>query len=1157
MGAKFDIFRTWLKKSWRLLKWTLLILLVLVVAIDLWLSFLKYPKWLRDAIGRKLAPPGGEVQIGRMRGGLFTDIRCSNIRVVYPTEVGNLHVNIDELNLDLAWLPTLTGYPEFDSFSVRNVTAELRLPDGESLQAAPVAANPLRVHGANIAAHVSESEALEGTYTFTFHDVTVHGRLVFQHGDDLLPMLIELPVPTEPPPIDPALCAKFRKTQQELANFSLGANDTFIHADLNGDILNAERIRASGDFGMSLGILSHVIIPKARGRFECTLQHLKLQDLQLFLSFTELIRGDAVIDIDRKVCSAQIEGSISPYTVLGLADQPTSALPPWIAINNPVRFHAVLPETPLDMTQALPTLDFSCDNIHLGPVPIRHTSGKLHYDAARKELRLRDLLLAFDYLERRTITGSAALDLGKNLLSADLDGTLDLPNLLDQFGVSASTVLLLNDFNRLAFHLSLAPSPLDYRLWKLGGRFQLPPWRLHATRFGATTADFSIDHCRLHLTSLATSLDATAPNRLEATADTDLNTLLSPQETSTIQFTTRITSGAPAPVQALDATGKLLLNLKNDTIALPALSGTCHPEALNALLQKPLGLDDDSPLAWIRCRTATPGRFTLEAPPVSFDNLGAFILDGHAILPDGDFLAVPFDQLEATLRIDQNSLDFQRLSGNSPKVRFQMGLRVEFTPLLVKISQLDYLGDPAIIEPFLFSDAAKEIYRELWTKVAWAPEKPPHFLFPELLFQSAPDLGGWKFLLKGTGEAQDVTYAGMTFSKAHCRLNLDLPDKGLQLTDLALATKGQPPLVGDVTLQFGDILSGTFHAAFPEGQLDLLGLLRSAVPDLVPLLDGLVLAPDTHFQCQGSFSTGTTPRIRLSATVETPRLQHYGIECTNLKGNWNATEHSIHWNIPNAAFYGGTITSTGTHDFQTNHTRTLAIAKNVPLAEIARAANLYLDGEKTAPEGSTPLPAGQLDCDLRLDLYQNWADTPIYLEGHGQINIHDADLWRVPHLTTLGQMLSIGNFSFFSKDKISNLGRISRLHAELEFLGDRILFPRIATNGTIIALYGQGEYNLSKNLLQFLVSGEFLQSASIISWLFKPISWAFEAEITGSPTQYQWTLHTFLNKLFGTGGNVLKDTDPAPPPKTPAAPAAAPPPKAPQKRRSANRNRNR
>ena len=65
------------------------------------------------------------------------------------------------------------------------------------------------------------------------------------------------------------------------------------------------------------------------------------------------------------------------------------------------------------------------------------------------------------------------------------------------------------------------------------------------------------------------------------------------------------------------------------------------------------------------------------------------------------------------------------------------------------------------------------------------------------------------------------------------------------------------------------------------------------------------------------------------------------------------------------------------------------------------------------------------------------------------------------------------------------------------------------------------------------VSGETLDRAGLVGWIFKPLSWAFfNAELTGTSKDNKWRLSTVLSKVLpgSSGGNSGDALEPLPEP---------------------------
>jgi hypothetical protein len=49
------------------------------------------------------------------------------------------------------------------------------------------------------------------------------------------------------------------------------------------------------------------------------------------------------------------------------------------------------------------------------------------------------------------------------------------------------------------------------------------------------------------------------------------------------------------------------------------------------------------------------------------------------------------------------------------------------------------------------------------------------------------------------------------------------------------------------------------------------------------------------------------------------------------------------------------------------------------------------------------------------------------------------------------------------------------------------------------------------------VAGEVLRNIGILSFALKPLSWAFQAELSGTREKSEWKVHTALRKIFFSG----------------------------------------
>ena len=142
----------------------------------------------------------------------------------------------------------------------------------------------------------------------------------------------------------------------------------------------------------------------------------------------------------------------------------------------------------------------------------------------------------------------------------------------------------------------------------------------------------------------------------------------------------------------------------------------------------------------------------------------------------------------------------------------------------------------------------------------------------------------------------------------------------------------------------------------------------------------------------------------------------------------------------------------------------------------------------------------------------------LQLTGNGKLNIADGNLWTVPILAQLGKLLDITFLSRLSGGRLSGLGRISALDADLEFKGDRVAVPRFSTDGTILSLQGQGDYWWPTGKVDFSVKGETLSGVNVLWVALKPLSWVFDARLTGTLDKHDWRMASGLRRVL-TGEN--------------------------------------
>lgn len=1090
-----------------------------LIAVELWCTVVGLPAAFCRALEEAVAPENGSCQIGWAKGGLFTRIELGEITFTTPTDAGTLEAAADALSLNIYWWKLLTGRVEPKSATLRNATAQLFLPvvPGEPAQT-PLP--PLAVNDLSCTMQVSSNDLMQGQFQLTFQGISIKGKTTLLNGSELIPLLFSQPRATALDPDAPAaadfssgLVDFLRGIQYESSQQSLLASKIFLNATITGDLRKLDHVKAHGDFGMATGVMHNVVVPSTHGQFNYHNRTLELSNLQLLLSNEEVIQGKISADFTQNTVAGEFNGTLFPATALRLADCDPAVIPDCISFQSPVEFELTLPETPLNLEAACPTLIFTCPNPAVLGLTLKRVSGELEYHAHSAQLRLQNAAVEIDSKYRHYLRAEAEFDLGRQLLSAELGGILNLPLYAQKLGLLHRVPPGLHNFDNTRIHFKLEPSPLDVEQFNLHGQAAEDKWRYQQIAFRQTTAEFSLNAGKAAIDRFTAELDTKEYNLFEFAAQCDFTELLQ-EDDLTCAFNAALTVlDETAAGNGFNLAGEAKFNPLEQTLALPQLRVTARPELLNGLLQEPLELGDFSPLAFARTTGEAPVEFSGNMPVWNYNDGALPQLTGSLQLPQCTFLSVPFDYINCAVEVNTKGAVFSGLSAQCANggPNFTTTISVQYLPLKVAFDDLRYHGAPEVIEPFLIDNDARKIYRTIWENIVWGEACPAEIEIPRMCYEQFPRHDDWRFTLDGTFDTENAAYRAFDIQKLHAGIKIDLPEDGLTITELVLQQYDESPLTAEAVFHFGEDVVGDFTANFNSGKLDFLALLRNAWPETANFLQPFSLDHKTHFTCRGRFSAGRHNTYQIEGTMDAPWLRYRRVALTNLQGEWNASNQRLSWNVPFAQTDGGTLASAGVYDAENETTSCFVKVRDVALKDITSLPNA-LKAEET-PADPTPA-AGVLDGDARFTILKNWGGEPLQIEGSGTIYLREADLWRVPLMTALAKMSSAGSFSLFSKDKIESLGKITQLRAKLEGRGKRIDVSDIATDGTIMSLHGYGNIAIDTGEVDFIVRGAPFRKSAVFSWLFKPITWAFEAELTGTLEEHEWTLNsTFLKWL--------------------------------------------
>ncbi len=1140
-------WRRWITRGVLLLLGLWFALFLLFVALP---GLFGYPRAFREMLAESFAPEGGACRIQAIQGNLVTGLELNDVEVEMPLPQGRFHLALPVAHLSFRPLPLLTGrlIPRKITFAEGSATLSLAEPgqtEETSLTFAPLSGNFFLTLPQTLLAQVEAN--LPGLkLSLDIHLTDLDAQAPPQEEYTLLPLPLAPPKETpglprpeeeskpaqEEASASPQALALPSRLLRQLPALCQHAGDTSLSLRLSGSLQDPDSLALTGKAIMSNGEILGRSIYRAQGSFQLRRHHFSLEDLHITYNAREFLRCQGKADFQQKTLQGTVQAACMPRTILWLAGLSPSLLPPWILFSNPVDFQGTLPPTPWDLSHPQPTLSFSTQDLRLRDLLLPQVSGTLAYQEGT--LLLQNLHLAFspetwEEKDPPSLQGQVAFALEPQTLQGSLEGTVNVRDLLHKLELLESRDSPLEAFSHARLALQIAPSPWkDWKLWET---------TLSLRQSRSTLGKFSLTQLELkgHTQDGRLTLDATS--RLADHDATRLSVHLetahpqSPDSPLTLRLLPQILQGEE---EVLSASVTLLWTPKDSSLQIPQGELLLRPELLFPLLQSPLSLPDDFFLGWFHCQEPPrPARFTFAMPrrPMlnprdswDWEKL-PWQLEGSLEMPRMKMKEILFENLSANFHLNETQLVFSHVEGILPDRQGTLtaNLKILFHPFQLFFDNLRLSGPPLSFRNLLHDPDAIHVYDTIWNSFQWTPPPTPqeeHCLlqFPLLEYREYEG-DKWKLTLQGTVDVRHFQYLGLPLDSFHAKVALELPEHGLTITDIQLRQTSQQEegLTGTLSMDFQRGIQGVFHGRKTSGTFPTLQFLACLLYRDPNALDNFTLPPEANFTCKGRFFQGIPDSLALEGTLETPTLRYQNIHLQNLQGTWKYDNQRIFWDVPNAEFFQGTLVTTGFYDLALQKSEFHATAREIPLAQLLKLSHHTLQEPKNSqpPKYAPDKLPGKLDAEGHFVLLKNWGGVPLHLEGNGNLHLHEMDLWRIPTLTTLGNIISRGTFQFFSKDKIASLGKISTLDADFFCRGSAIAFQDIRTDGSFIALRGEGIYRLNDNQMNFQVSGQLLKSVSLLSWILRPISWAFDAELTGSPQKHQWKLRSTLRNLFG------------------------------------------
>ena len=1086
------VFCCILKGVWRVLRFIFLLifgrlgltLLLLLLLADFWLEFHGIPGRMLSRIQK---PDSGMLVTCRwIHVGVFKGVTLHNVAFDVNTKAGPLVVHARKIGGQLDWL-TIFGEQDWipDSVSVSGVTMKLMGNNGKPVMDCRVDDGMLRFEGNDLLRLVIDGESqsvkfnVEGTFT------------------SMREFLSELDKSGGPVMPDPDLSALFEKIGQELREFGRLSDDSFVKISLDTDCKDWLSGRMKCRFSLSDLLFNGVVVSKIRGRFEGGMDEIAFDGLDVILSRSEMINGKGMLYPKSRELEATLKGSLAPATLCQLAKIDTKD---WLThrIRIPsLSFEGRLPRCPLELEKMEPSLTCSLSSsfeafgvdVEKGGFKLSYKDGKLSVD---------DISFVVSKDGRENLNGKMSLDLNTMQLAGELDGQVIWMERMKNYGIHLPEKILAGNGDPSAFHIKLDPSPLNLRGLSLSGRIEDGGLSFLTRSCREMDIDFALKDGKISIEPLSINLlrvDHAIDVKISCDIDGGLNSG---------QFKTNFDINALARPDAkselksgLACKGWVSYRPKDSVISVEC-DGDCHPDWIYQSYCRRLDLNCSYVFVLLGT-TDKPVKYELKLPEVSLDNGDDWEMTAKVTGHDMHFSTFKVKDIACEVAVNSHEVNIKDIRARTLEdENLRLDIRVQYSPVEFSIKDLELEGNPALAEAFILNSGAQEVYRRIWSEVKWSDKKKPMVRMPTLIYK---DGSPWNLTLTAHVNAQDVNYHGYRAEEMNLIVALDLPST-VSVKPITLKTQ-KGDVYGEISLTFGGVPQCTFKIDGEEGYLNPKTLLTTVNPDFAKTLADISFSDESRLSLTGEMFLSGDSRLSVSGTLACPDMKWRDYELTNMESTWSYSSNGISWNITDATYLEGKLRSSGVYEPDNNRGEFLVFIDGMPFSRVGELAKSAKSDE---PRGK-PMP-GIVNGECHGRFLVGWAGRPLHLEGDGHVSIRQADLWNVPLLAQLSELLPGGNGSG------STLGSITQLDADVEFLGNRLSVPNLYTNGTIMSLRAKGEYGFENESLQFLVSGVPLQDVGIVSLLLRPLSWAFQAELEGTLSAHRWRMKSGLMQLI-------------------------------------------
>ena len=1067
----------------------------LALVADLYFELIGLPAPLGTRLVERLAARGITVRTNVLKLGVANGIVAEQITVAGSDDPERVLLRAGEIRVRLNWRALTRGHLRPGVVRVRE--AELLLPGPATDSGGPPPSLTVSNIELNGRSYEQGFYLREAVGRFGGAQLEVLGRIAdlsFQEPSrqDLTERIAEWLAPH---------WDGLQRLSDLLEDTGVSPETAAVRMSFDASGKDPSQFRARGRFRFSDVVIRKVALRLAKGRFQCGQGRIDIKEFHVSVGRDEFAAADVSFWPATRLLSGEAVGRVFPATLFRLVGKPLPEPLRAVDFTTPVTFDMTLFPSPPDPWQWHAAAALAVDRFDVRQLHDLRFQANVEWADATCRVRDCDLRLS-GAAESEAVHGSLVLQPRPRRIAAQLEARGFFLRRLAAAGLALPrdlhSHLELDAPGYIRFNL--AESPYDYRQWRGTGVLEAEDLRCRGFALHQARCTLDLEPGLLTADPVHVELAAAAAGGCDGRIAVQFDGVPDGKPVL-IKYDLAIAYGdtaGPGPAPP-GLAGTLTVDPDQRRLS-GAVRGHVYPGRLYRMLCETTALESTPIALRLVCRTA-PLEVALDLPECGWDGQD-WALEGTLAGEQISYGGITATRVRTVVRIDRDAIRFSdgvaALADGTrlEKVRADVHLRQPRVSLSGEVT-----GNPDFAAAFIENPSSRELYHSIWRGVEWDPAQPPRIRLELLDTCDGPQEGDWWLQLRGHLAAAGVTYRGLATDAVELDVELNLPER-LAVSNIVVRG-GQTTLRGDVQILTEGLSNCRFTIGGVCDPVELLGVIHPGWEDIFAECK---FAPDTQINCEGEFFFGPQPRTRLRGTLKAPSCDYLAFPFQDLDATWSMGEARVNWNQATARLHGGDVYLSGYYDMDSQAGQVSVRAENIDLEALHR--------QTLAPEEGTAAVTGRLGGDCHLRFLRDWSGVPLQLNGNGRLQIDDGDLWNVPILSELGRLLDVTLLSRLSGGRVSSLGKISSLAADLEFRGRRVTVPRLQTDGTIVSLRGQGEYLWPSRELAFSIEGDGLPGTGILTLFMRPLFWVFNADLTGTVADHKWSLNTPLRRAL-------------------------------------------